>query len=70
MTTLPTTEDLPITQRLTTLEKQVAELLKINPSAHQVSDQSWIATVGTWQDDAISREADALGEAWRKSVED
>ena len=32
--------------------------------------KNWESTVGTLKDDEFSREADRLGEEWRKSVKD
>ena len=58
--------DLPIEKRVATLEQQMAEILR----SHQGAPKDWLATVGTWKDDAFSREADELGEAWRQSVKD
>lgn len=59
-------QDLPIEKCVATLEQQMAQILR----SHDVAAKDWLATVGTWQDDAFSREADELGEAWRKSVSD
>lgn len=59
-------QDLPIEKRVATLEQQMAEILR----SHQGAEKDWLATVGTRRDDAFSREADQLGEAWRRSVKD
>lgn len=59
-------QDLPIEKRIATLEQQMARILR----SHEGAAKDWLATAGTWQDDAFSREADELGEAWRKSVSD
>lgn len=59
-----------IEKRLATLEQQMAELLRAHPAGAEVAAKNWLSTVGTWKDDALSREADQLGEAWRQSVTD
>jgi hypothetical protein len=59
-------QDLPIEKRVATLEQQMAEILR----SHQAAEKDWLAAVGTRRDDAFSREADQLGEAWRRSVKD
>jgi hypothetical protein len=59
-----------IEKRVATLEQQMAELLRAHPAGNEASAKSWVSTVGTWKDDNLSREADQLGEAWRKSVTD
>ena len=64
------TQDLPIEKRVATLEQQIAEILRLHPVAHQAGQNDWQSTVGTWRDDAFSREADQPGEAWRQSVKD
>jgi hypothetical protein len=61
---------LPIEKRVATLEQQMADILRTRPAASQTAEKDWLKTVGTWQDDAFSREADQLGEAWRQSVKD
>ena len=70
MTAFSTSAELPIEKRVATLEQQMAEILHSQPKASQAAKNDWLKTVGTWQDDAISREADQLGEAWRQSVKD
>ena len=59
-----------IEKRVATLEQQMAELLRAHPAGAEGAAKSWLSTVGMWKDDAFSREADQLGEAWRKSVTD
>jgi hypothetical protein len=59
-----------IEERVATLEQQMAELLRAHSAGIERTSNSWASTVGTWKDDAFSREADQLGEAWRKSVTD
>jgi len=59
-----------IEKRLTTLEQQMAEILRSHSAGAEAAAKNWLSTVGTWQDDDLSREADQLGEAWRKSVKD
>lgn len=59
-------QDLPIEKRVATLEQQMAEILR----SRQGAENDWLATVGIRRDDAFSREADQLGEAWRRSVKD
>jgi hypothetical protein len=63
-------QELPIEKRVATLEQQMADLLRSRPAGAKVAGNDWLSTVGTWQDDAFSREADRLGEAWRQSVKD
>ncbi len=62
--------ELPIEKRVATLEQQMADILRSHPVASKAAENDWLTTVGTWQDDAFSREADQLGEAWRQSVTD
>ncbi len=70
MNVAPPPQELPIEQRVATLEQQMAELLRSNPAGDHRVEKDWLTTVGMWQDDAFSREADQLGEAWRQSVKD
>ena len=70
MDTATPAQELPIEKRVTTLEQQMADILRSRPLASQPAERDWLETVGTWQDDAFSREADQLGEAWRQSVKD
>ncbi len=63
-------QELPIEKRVTTLEQQMADILRLHPAASQAAGNDWLTTVGTWQDDSFSREADQLGEAWRQSAND
>ena len=70
MDTATPTQELPIEKRVATLEQQMADILRSHPAASQAAENDWLKTVGTWQDDAFSREADQLGEAWRQSVKD
>jgi len=70
MNTATPSQELPIEKRVATLEQQMADLLRSHPLAPQAAGNDWLTTVGTWQDDAFSREADQLGEAWRQSVKD
>ena len=64
------TQELPIEKRVATLEEQMANILRSRSMLSQTAENDWVTTVGTWQDDAFSREADQLGEAWRQSVKD
>lgn len=48
----------------------MADILRSHPGISVVEKKDWLNTVGTRQDDAFSREADELGEAWRKNVKD
>lgn len=48
----------------------MAEILRSHPAGAQAAAKNWLSTVGTWQDDDLSREADQLGETWRQSVKD
>ena len=70
MDTATPTQELPIEKRVATLEQQMADILRSHPVVSQAAEKDWLKTVGTWQDDAFSREADQLGEAWRQSVKD
>ena len=70
MTGFSAPAELPIEKRVATLEQQMAEILHPQPEASQAAKNDWLKTVGTWQDDAFSREADQLGEAWRRSAQD
>ncbi|MEX1115849.1 MAG: hypothetical protein WEB53_11415 [Akkermansiaceae bacterium] len=63
-------QELPIENRVATLEQQMADILRSHPMANEAAGSDWLKTVGTWTDDAFSREADQLGEAWRQSVKD
>ena len=67
-TTLP--QEPAIEQRLAALEQQMADILRLRSVPAGVADKNWLNTVGTRKDDAFSREADQLGEAWRQSVTD
>ena len=64
------TQEQPIEKRVATLEQQMAEILRSHAEVSLAGEKDWLATVGTRQDDAFSREADELGEAWRKNVKD
>jgi hypothetical protein len=70
MNTATPSQELPIEKRVATLEQQMAAILRSHPVASQAAENHWLSTVGTWRDDAFSREADQLGEAWRQSVKD
>jgi hypothetical protein len=70
MDTATPSQELPIEKRVATLEQQMADILRTHPAASQTAEKDWLTTVGTWQDDAFAREADQLGEAWRRSVKD
>jgi hypothetical protein len=70
MDTATPSQELPIENRVATLEQQMADILRSHPVASQSTEKDWLKTVGTWTDDAFSREADQLGEAWRQSVKD
>ena len=70
MDTATPSQEFPIEKRVATLEQQMADILRSNSLASQPAEKDWLKTVGTWQDDAFSREADQLGEAWRQSVKD
>jgi hypothetical protein len=70
MDTVTPSQDLPIEKRVATLEQQMADILRSHPVTSQAGEKDWLKTVGTWADDAFSREADQLGEAWRQSVTD
>ena len=70
MDTAAPSQELPIEKRVATLEQQMAGILRSHPVASQAAEKGWLKTVGTWQDDAFSCEADQLGEAWRQSVKD
>ena len=59
-----------IEKRLATLEQQMAEILRAHQAGSEAAAKNWLSTVGTWQDDPFSREADQLGKAWRQSVKD
>ena len=48
----------------------MADILRSRPGGSQTGEKNWLKTVGTWRDDAFSREANHLGEAWRQSVKD
>jgi hypothetical protein len=63
-------QELPSEKRVATLEQQMADILRFHPVVSQAAERDWLTTVGTRQDDAFSREADQLGEAWRQSVKD
>lgn len=57
-----------LAERVDELEKRVAELtaaLKIKPTT-----KDWLSTVGTWQQDELSREADRLGREYREAQRD
>jgi len=60
--------DMPETleQRLDEIEKRVAELGAIVGAAPRRKD--WLATVGTWPEDEISRDAERLGQEYREQV--
>ncbi len=64
------TQEQPIEKRVATLELQMAEILRSHSGLTVAGEKDWLNTVGTRQDDAFSREADELGEAWRKNVKD
>ena len=68
MDTATPSQELPIEKRVATLEQQMAEILRSHPVASSAAENDWLKTVATWQDDAFSREAEQLGEAWRQSV--
>lgn len=70
MDTATPSQELPIEKRVATLELQMADILRSHSAVSQAAGNDWLTTVGTWQDDAFSREADQLGEAWRQSVKD
>ena len=70
MDTATSTQELPIEKRVATLEQQMADILRSQSLASQPAEKDWLKTVGSWQDDAFSREADQLGEAWRQSMKD
>jgi hypothetical protein len=70
MDTATPSQELPIENRVATLEQQMADILRSHPVVSQSTEKDWLKTVGTWTDDAFSREADQLGEAWRQSVKD
>lgn len=70
MNIFPPSQELPIEQRVTTLEQQMAGLLRSHAADVQVAEMDWLSTIGTWKDDAFAREADHLGEVWRQSVKD
>ena len=70
MDTAAPSQEFPIEKRVATLEQQMADILRSHPVASRAAGNDWLKTVGTWQDDAFSREADQLGEAWRQSVKD
>lgn len=70
MDTATPSQELPIEKRVATLEQQMTDILRSNPLASQPAEKDWLKIVGTWQDDAFSRKADQLGEAWRQSVKD
>ena len=53
-------------KRLDEIERKVAELSSIVGAAPHTKD--WLATVGTWPDDKISREAERLGREYRDNV--
>lgn len=63
-------QELPLEKRVATLEQQMADILRSHSAASQAAGNDWLKTVGTWTDDAFSREADQLGEEWRQSVKD
>jgi hypothetical protein len=65
MTTVLDPQQSTIEQRLASLEAQVASIVG-SPSPVK----EWESTIGMWKDDEFSREADRLGEEWRKSVTD
>ena len=62
MDTVSPSQELPIEKRVATLEQQMADILRSRPMASRTAGDDWVTTVGTWQDDALSREADQLGE--------
>ena len=70
MNTAIPAQELPLEKRVATLEQQMADILRSHPAASQAAGNDWLKTVGTWTDDAFSREADQLGEEWRQSVKD
>ena len=70
MNSVTPTQEQPIEKRVATLEQQMAEILRTHSVGTKAAEKDWLTTVGTLQDDAFSREADELGEAWRKSVKD
>lgn len=47
--------------RLSSLEEQMKLILGTQGTAND-----WQSTLGMWRDDEVSREADRLGEEWRK----
>ena len=53
-------------KRLDEIEKRVAELGAIIEARPHARD--WLATVGTLQDDELSREADRLAREYRNGV--
>ncbi len=67
MSTASTKENVDVTERLTDLEKQFAELralvLRLTPRK-----KDWRATVGMMPDDDVSRSADRLGREWRETA--
>jgi hypothetical protein len=53
-------------ERVDTLEKRVTELAAVVRS--KAGKKDWLATVGTWPDDPISRDAERLGREYRDSL--
>jgi hypothetical protein len=53
-------------KRVDTLEKRVRELAAAVDA--KPSKKDWLATVGTWPDDQISRDAERLGREYRDSL--
>ena len=62
---MPVPQDSQVEQRLSTLEQQMADILRT-----RAPGKNWESTVGMWQDDDLSREVDRLGQEWRQSVTD
>lgn len=54
-----------IEERLALVERQLERILGMRST-----EKNWRESVGMWQDDALSREIDRLGQEWRQSVID
>jgi hypothetical protein len=54
-------------KRVDSLEKRVTELAAVVRAKPGKKD--WLATVGTWPDDQISRDAERLGREYRESLD-
>jgi hypothetical protein len=54
-------------ERVDTLEKRVKELAAVVRT--KPGEKDWVATVGTWADDQISRDAERLGREYRDSLD-